>query len=304
MDIVTHAMIGMAASAGVMPSHPALACGLALGNVAPDLDAFSRLAGKHAFLRFHQTYTHSLAAILFPLFAAAGLWVFESQILAELAMGVGIGMCMHVGLDLTNSYGVRCLWPLSRRRFALDWIFFIDVPMIALTIFALVAAWLFNNDPSHLRIVSGIYVAMLLSFVAFRGLIARRARHLEMKGRRTDCLTAIIPTSLSPFQFLVCRQIEDAIVTSRLNVISGKSSDVQTIAPLDSSAASAVRQTREWQVMRELSPHYRAVDLASSDGTDTVVCRDLRIRNFDTKLGTLRCQVDLDGNIISKRWEV
>jgi len=75
MDIVTHAMIGMASSAGVMPTHPALACGLVLGNVAPDLDAFSRLGGKHAFLRFHQTYTHSVAAIAVPVLIAGWFWM-------------------------------------------------------------------------------------------------------------------------------------------------------------------------------------------------------------------------------------
>ncbi len=46
MDIVTHAIIGMATSAGVMPTHPELACGLVLGNVAPDLDAFSLSTGR------------------------------------------------------------------------------------------------------------------------------------------------------------------------------------------------------------------------------------------------------------------
>lgn len=297
-------MIGMASSAGVMPSHPALACGLVLGNVAPDLDAFSRLAGKHAFLRFHQTYTHSLAAILFPFLAATWLWVIESQVFAELALGVGLGMCMHIGLDLTNSYGVRCLWPLFRRRFALNWIFFIDVPIIALTIFALIATWLFNGEPSYVQVISGLYIFVLVLVVALRGLIAWRVRQLELRKQRTDFPTAIIPTSLSPFQFLVCRQTDKVIVTSRLNAVSGESTNVQEIAPLDSSVPCAIQQTREWQVMRELSPHYHAVELASSNGIDTVVCRDLRIRNFDTKFGTLTCQVDSDGNIISKRWEV
>lgn len=120
MDIVTHAMIGMASAAGVMPLHPGLACGLVLGNVAPDLDAFSRLGGKHVFLRFHQTYTHSLAAILAPLVLAAVLWMIHDNFWAEALIGMALGMALHVGLDLTNSYGVRCLWPLSSRRFALD----------------------------------------------------------------------------------------------------------------------------------------------------------------------------------------
>jgi membrane-bound metal-dependent hydrolase YbcI (DUF457 family) len=304
MDIVTHALIGLASSAGLMPTHPALACGLVFGNVAPDLDAFSRLGGKHAFLRFHQTYTHSLAAMLLPFLLAVGLSVVESQVLAESALGFGIGMCIHVGLDLTNSYGVRCLWPLSRRRFALDWIFFIDVPIIVLTVFALIATRIFQGEAHYLRAISATYIVLLVLVVAMRGLIARRIRLIESENQRTDFSTAIIPTSFSPFEFLVCRQTDHAIVTSRVNAISGESDDVQQIANLDSSVPSTIQQTREWQVMRELSPHFHAVELKSSDGIDTVVCRDLRIRNFDTKFGTLTCQVDAKGSIISKRWEV
>ena len=114
MDIVTHALIGLASSAGLMHTHPALACGLVFGNVAPDLDAFSRLGGKHAFLRFHQTYTHSLAAMLLPFLLAVGLSVVESQVLAESALGFGIGMCdvyghyLDVDLRWTGSSLLMC----------------------------------------------------------------------------------------------------------------------------------------------------------------------------------------------------
>ena len=56
--------------------------------------------------------------------------------------------------------------------------------------------------------------------------------------------------------------------------------------------------------MRELSPFYHAVERSVLDGEETIVCRDLRIRNFDTRFGTLTCRLDRDGRIVSKQWEV
>ncbi len=201
MDIVTHAMIGMATSAGIMPTHPELACGLVLGNVAPDLDAFSRLGGKHAFLRFHQTYTHSLAAIALPILIGAWLWVIGSEIWSLLAFGLAIGMFMHVALDLTNSYGVRCLWPFTSKRFALDWIFFIDAPIIGLASIALLLVWLVGWEPGRLVLISVSFVVLLVLIVVVRGLIALRARQLIRSHQVDPSQMALIPTSWSPFLF-------------------------------------------------------------------------------------------------------
>ncbi len=101
-----------------------------------------------------------------------------SPIWANLAFGVAIGMFMHVALDLTNSYGVRCLWPFTSKRFALDWIFFIDAPIVCLTIVALAFQWLVGSELGWLRAISLSYVGLLAIVVFARGLIAKRARQM------------------------------------------------------------------------------------------------------------------------------
>ncbi len=55
MDVVTHALIGLIGASPFAVSHPVAASCFALGAVAPDLDALSRLFGKRAFMRAHQT---------------------------------------------------------------------------------------------------------------------------------------------------------------------------------------------------------------------------------------------------------
>lgn len=305
MDIVTHALIGSAAAAGIVPTHPALAVGLVLGNVVPNLDAFARLAGKHAFLRFHQTYTHSLGAIVVMLALAAALQFWVDPIWGQIALGLGIGMTMHILLDLTNSYGVRCLWPLSPKRFALDWIFFIDAGIIGICVVTLAAQFVAQGDANILRILSSAFVALLVLVCAARGVIALRARQLARQHTVADAPLAIIPTTWSPFRFLVCRDRGDVAEIFVFNAWSQRRSEAAEIPILDQRLPEIITQRPEWCVMRGLSRFYHCVEQQQDKSEDLAfTCQDLRIRNFQTKFGTLTCHLDRDGHLHSIRWEV
>lgn len=305
MDIVTHALIGSATAAGVVPTHPGLAVGLVLGNVVPDLDAFSRLAGKHAFLRFHQTYTHSIGAIVAVFALAAALHGLSEPVWGQILLGLGIGMAMHILLDLTNSYGVRCLWPLSTKRFALDWIFFIDAWIIGICVVTLAAQYSVRDDEHALRILSIAFVGVLVSTCAARGMIALRARRIAARNGVSGDPLAVIPTTWSPFRFLVCRDRGDVAETFVLNAWSEHQSEPTEIPILDQSLPKTITQRREWRVMRGLSRFYHCVEQRQAENDDQVfTCQDLRIRNFETKFGTLTCRLDRNGHLHSTRWEV
>lgn len=304
VDIATHALIGTATAAGLFHAHPALAVGLVLGNVAPDLDALSRVAGKLAFLRFHQTYTHSVGAVAAVLTLASVLLVSNVAVWGELAIGLAIGMAMHVGLDLTNSYGVKCLWPLSQRRFALDWIFFIDAPVVVLCTVILVAQFLSQTNEDRLRWLSVIFVMALASYVALRSFIAGRAKRWVNSSSDQFESASIIPTTWSPFRFLVCRQQVGLICTFAVDAKSGRQSEEESIAILDQSVPQTITGCREWQVMRSLSAFFVCVEIESDAESGTYTCEDLRIRNFGAKFGRLTCRLDSHGAIQQKTWDV
>lgn len=304
MDIVTHALIGTATAAGLSQTHPALAVGIVLGNVAPDLDALSRVAGKHAFMRFHQTYSHSAGAIAIIVAVAASLFMAGVPVWGELAVGLAAGMAMHVGLDLTNSYGVKCMWPFSQKRFALDWIFFIDAIVIVLCLVTLFAQFLFQTDQVILRWLSIVFVTTFLAYVGLRRVIARRAERMVNSESDQPGATSIIPTTWSPFRFLVCRQRNGLAETFALDSRSGLATEGELISILDETVPEAITRCREWQVMRSLSAFYFCVEIDSDTENATYICRDLRIRNFGTKFGTLTCQIDNHGVIRGKSWDV
>ena len=75
VDIVTHAMMGVVVASPALTHHPIAAGCFMFGSVLPDLDALSRVFGKRAFLKSHQTYSHALPVIaVIGLLAGVALW--------------------------------------------------------------------------------------------------------------------------------------------------------------------------------------------------------------------------------------
>jgi membrane-bound metal-dependent hydrolase YbcI (DUF457 family) len=111
-----HGLAGMAVKKWT-PERTWLLLGIVLGNIFPDLDniavAVATIIGKPTE-GLHRTFTHSLftvaAVILF--FYLVGRVRRQSRWL-NLGIGLGIGILMHILLDLVIWFnGVELLWPI------------------------------------------------------------------------------------------------------------------------------------------------------------------------------------------------
>lgn len=112
-----HSMVGMAVRKWT-PARQWLMLGIVLGNLFPDADNFAvaiaTVMGKST-AGLHRTFTHSV------FFVAAVAIVFYIISLAanrpewgNLGLGLGIGILMHIALDLLIWFnGVEILWPLA-----------------------------------------------------------------------------------------------------------------------------------------------------------------------------------------------
>ena len=108
----------------------------------PDSDYFLIFFDRLAFIRDHRSFTHSLAALFLLALLGAGLgralggprW-FRPLLLIGLAV-----LASHLLLDLATSYGTQILFPFSRQRFSLDWLFIIDPYLTGLLLFGAIAA--------------------------------------------------------------------------------------------------------------------------------------------------------------------
>lgn len=112
-----HALVGVAACK-VVPKREWFILGIILGSIFPDLDNYAVAIATVAKLNtsgLHRTFTHSLFAIL----VAMVLFFIVAQLLqqprwANLGLGFGVGIAMHIGLDLLIWFnGVELLWPFG-----------------------------------------------------------------------------------------------------------------------------------------------------------------------------------------------
>jgi membrane-bound metal-dependent hydrolase YbcI (DUF457 family) len=111
-----HALVGMG-TCRWMPQRTWLALGLVLGSMLPDADILAMAVATIAGLpteRLHRTFTHSLftvAIVLLVLRVVA--WATGRPQWKNLGLGLGLGILMHIALDLAIWFrGVEILWPL------------------------------------------------------------------------------------------------------------------------------------------------------------------------------------------------
>jgi membrane-bound metal-dependent hydrolase YbcI (DUF457 family) len=111
-----HSMVGMAVRKWT-PTREWLMLGIVLGNPLPDADnlavAVATVTGQSTE-GLHRTFTHSLftVAAVIAVFYAVGR-IADRPRWFNLGLGLGIGILMHILLDLLIWFnGVEILWPL------------------------------------------------------------------------------------------------------------------------------------------------------------------------------------------------
>jgi membrane-bound metal-dependent hydrolase YbcI (DUF457 family) len=111
-----HGIVGLAVRKWV-PGRAWLMLGIVLGSIIPDLDnlavAFATVT-KQSTQGLHRTATHSLFTVagVIIVFYVVSL-ITKQPRLSNLGWGLGLGMLMHILLDLVIWFnGVALLWPL------------------------------------------------------------------------------------------------------------------------------------------------------------------------------------------------
>jgi membrane-bound metal-dependent hydrolase YbcI (DUF457 family) len=299
MDIATHAGIGVIAAVPVMNSHPELALGLVAGSVLPDLDALSRVFGKRAFLRAHQTWSHALpvhaviSLLAGVLMHAAGLdgWLF--------GVGLFTALAFHTLLDFSNTLGVTLLAPFSKKRFCLEWVFFIDAFVLVLTaVMAALSVWLFVSAETMSDRPAILFFGILAIYFCAKGWLRSRARLMAPES------VALIPSALWPWLFFGVVNRGGRVNRFQINALNGARVALAEQEVFDDIYAGLLVRVPEFRVMRELSPAYHVMSARQSDSGTVIVCRDFRTRNFKTTFGDLEVLLDANQNIVQTTFHV
>ena len=300
MDIVTHATMGAILAKPFLTEYPLSAAAFVLGSTLPDLDALSRLFGKRAFLTWHQTYSHSLPLIALGCGAA---WLCACSLGSgdyQVVLALGMGMTVHVLLDLTNTYGVKLLFPFSRRRFSLEWVFFIDALVITVNLLAILLLWteLLPVPGTPVETALG-YLLFLVSYGLLRFLLRCRARTFAPAGT-----LSLMPSALWPWVYFACQRSAHSVQVIRINALTGTQRELATCAIHDDRYADVLDRVPELRVMRELTPAYHLVEVVPRGDQVLLSYRDLRTTNFNTRFGQLDLLLEADGRIVQKCFHV
>ncbi|HJU86129.1 MAG TPA: metal-dependent hydrolase, partial [Gemmatimonadota bacterium] len=144
MDNVSHTLTGWALARAAGSRPPAgTTLALVLASNLPDIDFVLEARSDAAYILFHRGLTHSLVGlVVLPVALAAALWwAYGGRTrFGWLALVSAAGVAMHLLYDLVTPWGTMLLYPFSNERFALDWLFIVDLVTWALPIGVLVVS--------------------------------------------------------------------------------------------------------------------------------------------------------------------
>ena len=197
MDVVTHGLIGAVAARSGVSQRLGRSATVALvtGALLPDIDAVMGVIDQMAAVKYHRGLTHSfLSAVPLALGAAALLWRWRSS-LGYWALGglLYLGISLHILSDLATSYGTMVFFPLSAKRYALDWVFIVDPVYTAILLAGLILGW---RQPD----LSGRYARASLIALVLYVAMAGVGQQVALSSFRDDLTTrGVRPSQIGMF---------------------------------------------------------------------------------------------------------
>ena len=175
MDTITHGIAGALLAKSFLPARTGrlAARAVALGAILPDADFFADFVSNHPLIHaeFHRSITHSF--VMLPVWALllgalTAHWDDRRRWLLFSGM-YGLGLALHIALDLITSYGTLILAPWSRDRYALDITFFADLTLTAIVLLPQLLAWIYSSreQAAHRGLIAWVSVALAGGGVAW-----------------------------------------------------------------------------------------------------------------------------------------
>ncbi|HXL21564.1 MAG TPA: metal-dependent hydrolase [Candidatus Dormibacteraeota bacterium] len=248
MDPLTHALASYTLKRAAFPrlARPATVAMVVAGTVA-DFDLLGAHAGPSAYITWSHTFCHSLLAAIFISVLAAAAFFFlhredPAKHIAPLAVFVPAlaASLLHLVFDLCQAQGIKLLWPISDRRFALDWLPHLDLWILAILLAGLLLPKLSSLVTEEIgakskgprgRVGAVVALCAVLIYTGARGTLHSiavatldsRAYHGESPRR-----VAAFPQTASPFTWDGMVETERAILEVPVSVGPGASFDPES----------------------------------------------------------------------------
>ncbi len=267
MDPLTHALASYTLKRTAFPRAPrSTTVAMLLASTLADLDFLSAYVGPSAFLTFFRTYSHSLlAALLISILVVLLLVLRKPASPDKLSPPVSIFLAalvaagVHLLLDLCQSTGVELLWPVSTRRFALDWLPHLDLWILGIFLAGILLPTLGRLVTDEIgakskgprgKLGASLALAATLLYLVLRFVLHSNAvAALESRTYRGESprKAAAFAESGSPFRWHAIVETERALHELEIEVGPSSSFDPGSAAtsykPESSPALDAARDT-------------------------------------------------------------
>ena len=207
MDTITHALAGYVITKTGLTRDTGKWGTIAGVSAAvfPDMDLVLRPFLSAEFtLKYHRHLTNSVLLIipLSLLFAWLFFRISRVRRFWTFFLIWAVELLAHTFLDLATSYGTMILSPLSDYRFALDWVFIVDLILVSTFLFPLIALHMWKRRSETLARISvtlaGLYIALCAYNHSWTLSLAKSyARQKELAPKTV----AAVPQPLSPFRW-------------------------------------------------------------------------------------------------------
>ena len=312
MDTISHGFAGsiLARSAAERPAALAALVLGATSAMVPDLD-FLFFSNRLEYLRDHRSWTHSF--LVLP-FLALGLALVAKAFarrarLPSLWLFAVIGIASHILFDWATSFGIMFWTPLTRRRYALDWLFILDPLFTGISLGTLVLTLVYRDRARRIALFGS---GVLAAYVAICAVLHARALETwrRMDRPAADAKVAVLPQFLSPFRWLglsesggeirvaffdigpFAKGVENPQPPRRWRDVLQSLSDfypppagakvASYEKPPASPALEAARNLPDWQIYLAFARFPLETVYREPDGGTTVILQDLRFLPFFT----------------------
>jgi inner membrane protein len=287
---------------------------LIISGVAPDVDWLTALAGPRAFLLGHRTYSHSVFGIVAIALVTALCFTFfgrkhdSSPVRFFPALMVcAIGATLHELFDLTNSYGVKVLWPFSAKWYAWDLILQFDWIILLMLVAGILLPMLFRlvgEEIGAQRKTKGVVSAVLTIAIVFVYVGARYVSHdraITLMNSRlyngaAPLAVGAFPDSLSPLHWAGIITTETTLLRVDVPVATGAYDpfSAQLIyKPEESAALDAARKSSAAALFLNFARFPRA-QVERTDHGFHIEITDMRFEIGEPPGRSMKVVIDLD----------
>lgn len=292
MDIVHHMLIGCAGFViSTSTGHEVAGAAFVAGSVLPDLDVGFMAFGKRFYLQNHQGITHSLFAA--PIYAALFiclplLWLLDLPWQWPVFFAALGGLCIHICLDLFNTFRIQLFSPFIKKRYSFDAVFFIDSVAILMT-----ALFYFLHTYINLQISMFWYPTAFTIYFLSKWWLRIKVQS------KLDCEFAI-PSALNPFEFYILTARNEVLDGYVFNAISKNKKASISYPMVDPKYLELAKTSQTFTDMLGITRAFYITQVTENEAGTELVAQDLAVRNFGGHFAKTTLVFDRQGELLSE----